>query len=418
MVRVEPAGGAATRRRLRVAHVTATFPPYLAGTGNVAYHNALELARRGHEVHVFTAATRLPPGWCDPPEIRVHRLAAPLRLGNAPLTPALPWRLRGFDLVHLHWPYIFGAELTWLAHRLLGVPYVMTYHIDLIGAGVRARLFAAYQAIWVARLVRGAREIYAVSLDHFASTAGAESARRFGRAVREIPNGVDLERFAPGSREAARSRLGLPREGPLLLFVAALDRAHHYKGLSHLLEALGRLEGEPRLVVAGEGELRAGYEEEARRRGLGERVRFAGAVGHDRLPGYYRAADVTVLPSTHTESFGLVLAESLACGTPVVASNLPGVRSVVEDGVTGLLARPGDAEDLAAKMRAILEDPVGRERMGAAGRRRAEEHYDWRRVGEQLEQVYESVLSQPRGARLAPLPRAGRGGAANDRAGR
>src|SRR3989442_1533058 len=89
--------------RLRVAHVVATFPPYWGGTGNVAFHNALELARRGHRVEVLTASVPL-DGYRDPAGLTVHRLPAPLRFGNAPLTPGLVGLLSRFQIVHLHWP--------------------------------------------------------------------------------------------------------------------------------------------------------------------------------------------------------------------------------------------------------------------------------------------------------------------------
>src|SRR5262245_47209165 len=115
---------------LRVAHVVATFPPHWGGTGNVAFHNALELARRGLDVTVLTAAVPL-GAWRDPPELRVRRLPTRFRLGNAPFAPGLLAALARFDVVHLHWPFIFGAELVWLACRLGDVPYVVTYHHDL-----------------------------------------------------------------------------------------------------------------------------------------------------------------------------------------------------------------------------------------------------------------------------------------------
>src|SRR5581483_12156107 len=109
-------------KKLRVAHVVAAFPPHWAGTGTVAFHNAVEIARRGHRVTVLTSPTAL-DGYRDPPEITVRRLPTALRFGNAPLTPGLLAAVAQFDVVHLHWPYIFGAELTWLACAMARVPY-------------------------------------------------------------------------------------------------------------------------------------------------------------------------------------------------------------------------------------------------------------------------------------------------------
>jgi glycosyltransferase involved in cell wall biosynthesis len=378
---------------VRIAHVVATYPPYLGGTGNVAYHNAIELARLGHTVEVYTATAAGPPGWRDAPEVTVHRLGVPFRVGNAPLTPGLLGRLRGYDLVHLHWPYMFGSELTWLAARLNRQAYVLTYHIDLIGQGSRAPLFSAYQAIWAPRLIRDARAVFAVSLDHFGATFGAGQARRYGTRVREVANGVDLSNFAPGDRSAARARIGLPNQGSLALFVAALDRAHYYKGLDLLVDAVASLP-DVGLVVVGDGDLRADYEADVQRRGLAGRVRFAGAVRHDALPDYYRSADVTVLPSTNTESFGLVLAESIACATPIVASDLPGVRSVVDDGRNGYLVPVGSRPELAAAIARVAADPSRRDELGRNGRQKAEQRYDWRQIARSLEREYAAALER------------------------
>jgi glycosyltransferase involved in cell wall biosynthesis len=380
-------------RPLRIDHVVATFPPYLAGTGLVAFHNALQLGRLGHRVRVLTADYPVPTGWRDPIDFAVERLPRALALGNAPFTPGLLARLAGADVVHLHWPYIFGSELTWFACRALRKPYVVTYHIDLVGAGLRAPLFAAYQRIWGPRVVGDAAEVFAVSLDHFRSTAGARWAASRRTPVREVSNGVDLSRFSPGPRDAARGRLGIDRDASVALFVAALDRAHHYKGLGFVLEAMGDLPG-AQLVVVGDGDLRAEYEAKAQSRRLDGRVRFVGAVSHDVLPDYYRAADLTVLPSTQTESFGLVLAESLACGTPAVATNLPGVRSVVEDGVTGRLVPIGSSVAISRAVAELLADADARRAMGEAGRRKAVERYDWRRIGRQLDNAYAEVLAR------------------------
>jgi glycosyltransferase involved in cell wall biosynthesis len=98
------------------------------------------------------------------------------------------------------------------------------------------------------------------------------------------------------------------------------------------------------------------------------------------------------------EAFGIVLLEAMATGRPVVASSLPGVRTVAVERVNGLLAEPGNADDLAAKLRALLDDPLLRARMGAAGRRLVEQQYTWPRIGARLEQLYVAVLAEAKRA--------------------
>lgn len=391
-----PGASPVPQRRLRIAHVTATFPPYLGGTGNVCYHNALELARRGHEVHVFTAARPL-AGHQDPPEFTVHRLRPLVSLGNAPLLPGL-LRLDRFDIIHLHYPFIFGAELIWASAKAQGIPYVITHHNDLIGDGLRRYLFDSYSALVTRLVFGGAHKFAVVSRDHAAACRLTPLLRRRWDDVAEVPNGVDTDRFRPGlDGTAVRQQYGIPEGAKVILFVGALDRAHHFKGVPYLLRALERLRRtDAVLLLAGDGDLRPALAQLAGDLGVADRVCFAGGVPHDRLPLYYAAAEVTVLPSFPPESFGLVLIEAMACGRPVVAHNIPGVRSVVSDGTDGLLAQPGDVDDLAATIETILGNPALGAQMGAAGRHKVEARYDWRHIGAALERVYLEALGAER----------------------
>jgi glycosyltransferase involved in cell wall biosynthesis len=377
-------------RPLRIAHVTATFPPYRGGTGNVAYHNAAELARRGHEVRVVTAQGSV-PGEEDPTGVRVIRLRAGFRIGNAPLLPALARAIEGVDLVHLHSPFYFGGEQAWWTCRRTGTPYVVTYHQDVLFGGPLDLAARLHHRLLGARILEHARIVAATSLDYARSSRLADSRRA---RLAELPNGVDSMRFRPDlDGRPLRARYGLGPDEGVILFVGALDRAHYFKGVTVLIEAAARLPNVALLIV-GDGELRGSYEQAARAAGISTRVRFAGRVGDDELPLHYALAHLTVLPSTtRGEAFGLVLVESMATGTPVVASRLPGVRAVVDDGVTGLLAAPGDADELAEKIRVMLADPGLRARMGAAGRRKVEQCYDWSRIGSRLEELYARALA-------------------------
>ena len=378
--------------RLRIAQITATFPPYWGGTGNVAYHNALELARRGHEVTVFTAAFGDEDD-APVPGVQVRRLAPLLRMGNAPVLPQI-LGLNGFDIIHLHHPFIFGAEMVWTVAKLRGIPYVVTHHNDLIGDGLRRHLFNLYAAVSAGPIFGGARKLAVVSLDHAAFCRHAPLFRKRWADVVAIPNGVNTRVFRPGlDGDAVRQQSAVPHDAGLILFVGALDRAHHFKGVPHLLSAMAKIrERAAILMIVGDGDLKDHFERLAIKLGVQERIRFVGAVHHDRLAAYYAAADVVVLPSFPPESFGMVLIEAMACGKPVVTHDIPGVRAVVDDGETGLLARTGDSTDLVEKISLLLADPDLRAHMGAVGRAIVESHYDWQVVGERLEQLYFDVL--------------------------
>lgn len=378
---------------MRIAHVTATFPPYSAGTGQVAYHNAAQLARRGHQVTVFTAAH--PPGQFDyPDEITVRRLPATVRIGNAPILPGL-LRLRDFDIVHLHHPFIFGAELLWAVCRIRQIPYVLTHHNDLIGSGRRSYLFDAYSAVSVPVTVKGAAKFAVVSLDHAAECRLAPLFQERWDDVIEIPNGVNTRIFQPnGEGEVIRANYGISREADLILFVGALDRAHHFKGVDYLIKTFSRIrDREVHLMIVGDGDRKTHFIQVAEECGVAQLVAFVGNIPNEQLYAYYSAADLVVLPSFPPESFGIVLLEAMACGRPVIAHDIPGVRTVIADGQDGLLAIPGDMDDLAAKMLQLLKDPVLSAAMGERGRAKVQERYAWERIAERLETLYYEVLA-------------------------
>jgi glycosyltransferase involved in cell wall biosynthesis len=293
---------------LRIAHVTATFPPYHGGTGNVCYHHARELARRGHDVQVFTAAMPGAPAreLCE--GFMVRRLRPALRVGNAPLLPHLLSVLRGFDVIHLHYPYILGAEIVRLASIVYRVPLVISFHNDLIGRGTRALLFALYQRLSASLTVRGAARLCAVSLDHYESSKLRRALADGGPLAVELPNGVDVSHFRPCAPGVdVRRRYGIPAEATVVLFAAALDRAHHFKGLGTLLQAMRLLPSNVWLLVVGDGDLRETYMQQATIPGIAGRVVFAGSIDHADMPPFFCSAELTVLPSSPPESFGLVL---------------------------------------------------------------------------------------------------------------
>jgi glycosyltransferase involved in cell wall biosynthesis len=370
---------------MRIAHLTATFPPYWGGTGTVAFNQAAGLAERGHDVHVFTGTAGAAED--DPPGVTVHRMKPVLSIGNAPLLPQLR-RLDGFDVVHFHHPFIFGTEAV-LAGRLRRnrPALVATYHNRLIGERGRAPVFWLYEETMVRTVMRVADRVAVVSMDHAESVGHLRCGWRRGpeRYV-EVPNGVDIEAFSPG--EAARG--DIPADATVALFVAALDRAHHFKRLDLTIDALARA-ADPslHLLVVGGGELLEDYRAQADRAGVGERVHFAGAQPHGELPRFMRMADFLVLATEPPESFGLVYIEAMASGLPVIGTDIPGVRTVVRDGHNGFLVPRGDVVALASALDRMAQ--ADRAALGAAGRADAEQRYGWPRVVEQLERVYEDA---------------------------
>lgn len=372
---------------MRVAHVAPVFPPYRGGMGTVAFHQARALAAAGAAVTVFTPRAAAPRA--VPDGVELVEVPALLARGNAASLPQLLWRTAGYDVTHLHYPFFGTAELL-AARRTVGGPrLVLQYQMDVVGVHWKARLFHWHRRTLLPFVLHAADAILVTSHDYAASSFLAPRLTALERKLVAIPGGVDLTHFTPaGNRAELRARLGLS-EMPTVFFLARLDRAHYFKGLHVLIEALAQIP-EAALVVGGDGEWRGDYEAMARAR-LGARARFVGDVPDALLPGYYRAADVLALPSIdRTEAFGLVLLEALACGTPVVASRLPGVRTLVDDGRTGYLATPGDPIDLAARLAQCLREHATLSPQAVAFVR---ERFGWDAIAAQLLGLYQRLLA-------------------------
>ena len=380
---------------LRIAHLTATFPPYPGGAGNTAFRFARGQAERGHHVEVFTAAAEGDAP--DPGGAIVHRIDPVMAIGNAPLIPSLA-RLDSFDVVHLHYPFIFGSELTLLGRlrkRRRSAALIVHYKNRLLGRGTRGLMFETYEHTVAPALIRAADRILVLSEDHARSVSYLERAlEHTPERLIEMPNGVDTDAFAPGpDLSGVRSELGIPEDAVVAAFVATLDRAHHFKRVDVAIEALARTRTRDlHMIVAGGGELLDGFRAEAAAAGLGARVHFLGPVPHAELPDVLRASDIFVLTTEPPESFGIVLIEAMACGLPVIATDYPGVRAVVDED-TGILIPAGDSASGAEALDRMVDiGAEGRERFGSAGRAKAEEQWAWPALLDRMELAYAEAI--------------------------
>lgn len=374
---------------MKIAEVVATFPPHHGGMGYVCYHNARELAERGHDVTVFCLDHRTFPDFDRKQPFRTERLRSPLILGDGGVVPHLLMGLRRCDVVHLHYPFYGGAEYVYLASRLAGRRYLMTYHMDVFGTTPLKRLIIdGYERLLTRRIVDGAACIAALSREHLASSkiSGIVDMRK----VIELPNGVDAERFAPRPKDPELvKRYGLAGK-TVVLFVGNLQP---FKGLHLLIDAVAGLhDPDVVLLIVGGGYAEREFRKSVADRGIGARVVFAGPQAPDRdLPAHYNLGDFLVLPSTHSESFGLVVLEALASGIPAIVSSLPGPAQLIQNGTDGFIAEKGDVEDLKAKIILLLNKDRERASMGEAGRQKILNRYDWKVIGGRLENVLRSM---------------------------
>jgi glycosyltransferase involved in cell wall biosynthesis len=376
---------------MRVTQIVA-HPPFREGTGTVCYYNARALQDLGCQVRVYATGY----GQSSVPAF-YRSMRSRLTIGNAFLTPEL-LEIGQTDIIHLHYPFIFGSELAVFQARRLNIPLVVTYHNDLIGSGVRRPAFWLYNRLNAPFILKQARKIVVMSRDHATrSFFGGTIFRARAADVVEVGNGVDVETFNPEIQTGAlRPRYGFQPEDFVLLFVSSLDRAHVIKGLGFLLETLSLVKmARIKLLVVGDGDQRPVYEKKALALGLATRVTFAGRLSHadGQMAAHYAAADAVVIPA-EAESFGLGLAQGMAMAKPVIGSDIPGVRMLVRNGVDGFLVPFGDKAALAERILQLASSPELRKQFGAASRARILQNFTWKVAGQRLLALYQEVLAQ------------------------
>ena len=334
---------------LRVAFFTECYKPIVNGV--VASIDALRDGLGAHGVEVTTIAPRFPHFIDDAGDVvRIPSLPLPTQTAYRLCVPYLNAddrrRVRGIDLVHAHSPFVTGWMAVAYARRHR-IPLVFTYHTRLDAYAH----YAPFDRATTERAMVTLTRRYANAADAVVVPTHAMETRLRELGVRApiaiVPSAIDVERFAGGRRSAlVRARLGADGDGPLALVVSRLGVE---KNVELALDALARIPF-MRLAVVGEGPHRAALEERARRLGIAGRVRFAGALARERLPDVYASVDAFVFPST-TDTQGLVLAEALAAGLPVVAADSPASRDVL--GGAGRLV-PSDSDALAEAIRSAL----------------------------------------------------------------
>lgn len=374
---------------MKIAVAVCSYPPYRGGIGNAAARQAATLRDLGHQVTVLHPAHDDRVGLETIDGIEVRRLPAWARHGVSALVPSIATHLRGCDALYLHYPFYGGAEAAVLGAALRRIPHVVYFHMDVLASGLRGAVIGAYQRTVAVAILRSASHVLVSSCDY----AHNSSIGRLGlNNLRELPFSIDTDLFTPGAVDAGLlSDMGLDPDRPTVLFVGGMDAGHAFKGVPILIAAVSDLQiDEAQLVLVGNGELRPNFEQLAREH-CKVKVHFAGGVSDEMVRALYRSATFTVLPSTSSEeAFGIVLIESMASGTPVIASDLPGMRTVA-DAHSGLLVAPGDVHALRAAIRSLLADPQRSRTMGIAARRRALDLYSRKREQAALEAVFDSL---------------------------
>lgn len=366
---------------MKIGLVTPYVYPVPGGVNEHVRFLYENLRLRGHDVRILTSSHGLQRS-SEGDVIRIGKgFSVPSNgsVGTITLSPRYVSQVQRvleheqFDLLHFHEPFVPFLSLVVL--RQSNSVNIATFHA-YAGFSPAMELGKRTLSSYASRL--HGRIAVSAAAGHFAD-------RFFPGDFKVIPNGVNVGRFQRAV-PIARWKDGCPN----ILFVGRLEDR---KGLPHLLKAfrLVRKSGVAcRLLVVGSGP----QEREARRYVMTRRllnVEFLGRVSDAEKAQLFRTADVFVSPATGRESFGIVLLEAMAAGTPIVCSDIHGYKGVAQRGRQAILVPPRDSKALAAGISELLGDPALRARMGAAGLERAEQ-FSWERVTAKVEEYYSFVI--------------------------
>ena len=386
------------KKKMKILQITPFFYPSIAGIENYVYNLSNSLAKRGNNVGILTINTEsVKKEEIIGGNISVHRCSLNIKYHKGLVSFEFIKKMlnaKDYDLYHIHMPFPFGLETTIFASKINKIPLIVTHHGEPTKS---AFLYSIINSLYS----KFYRNISLSFIDKliFTTKSYSESLRlpeRIREKIQIVKLGVDAQRFSSQNNGVMiRKKYGFTDEDKIVLFVGRLTIHNRYKGVDYLIKALNKIKNRNnnvKLVIVGRGELVSELKELAKQLKLEKEVIFATSVRDEELPYYYATCDVFILPSiSGPESFGIVLLEAMASGKTAIASDLPGVRDIVDDGITGLLVPPKDPDALADAIIYLLENEGIREKMGKNGRERVK-GYSWDKIAEETEKVYERLV--------------------------
>jgi len=374
----------------KIAIVTAVFPPYRGGIGTVALNQAVALSERSCDITVFAPDYGFSPAKSiSDGKFSLEFLKPIFKYGNAAFVPNLKKKFSAFDVVILEYPFFGGMRAVYRAKKKYNFKLILNYNMDVVGRGLKGLVFWYATKVFLPKIVKISDIVLASSVS-YAKNSELGKFWKDGDKFRVLPNGVDVSKFKPGDVDFEfKKMLNIKPDEKIILFVGGLDKAHYFKGVPNLIKAAKIIEDlNFKIVIAGSGNLLSEYDGLARSIGVKDKILFAGSVSEKALVKLYRLAYLTCLPSEDkSESFGIVLVESMASGTPVIASNLPGVCSVFEDGISGFLVESKNPKDLAEKISYMIKNTSKREEMSHNCLELVAKKYDSCKIGDKLRDI-------------------------------
>ncbi|MFC1966129.1 glycosyltransferase [Chloroflexota bacterium] len=378
---------------MKILQVANLFSPLHGGSAEVPYQLSKELAKREHQVTIYTSDFRLKREYIVRiPELKFHAFKTWVSLAGFQVTPGIMGKakeeIKHLDVVHMHNYRTFQNVVMHHYAMKYGIPYVIEAHGSLTTFFQKRWLKRAFDAVWGYGLLRDAAKVIAVT------PMEAEQYRSMGvgdSKIEIIPHGIDLSEYDDlPARGEFRRKYNLDNDQRIILY---LGRIHKVKGLDLLIKAFvsaAKTLNDAKLVIAGpdDGHLGVlkGLVKELRIEG---KVLFTGPLYEREKLEAYVDCDVYVLPSVY-EIFGITVLEAYACGTPVIVTDRCGIADVV-NAQAGLVVEY-DKDQLRDAILHMLSNDALRREFGEKGKILVRDKFNWGKITEQVESVYSGVL--------------------------
>jgi len=360
---------------MKVVQVVAYYPPHLGGMENVAREISERLAIKGNQVEVFTSDIGCKKGKLrSTKNLKIHYLKS-WEFGHSPIMLSLFFKLLKMlkdSIMHVHIAQAFVPEVVYLVSKIKKIPYVVHIHLDVRPSGKLGFLLPLYKKVFLKRVLKSASKIIVLSKEY---KTFINKKYNILENIMIIPNGVGEEFFI--NKENVSSK------HTNLLFVGRLSVQ---KNIPRLIDSVSLIKSKVVLHIIGDGEKKKEIEKLISDKKLKNVILHGKKTGKD-LINFYKNADIFILTSD-IEAMPLVLLEAMASGTPIVASDVLGIREPV--GKTGILVRPPTPENFARAIDNLIEDKILMNTLSKRGRKKAK-NYDWKKTIEKFEDVYQNV---------------------------
>lgn len=376
---------------MKICMISSEFPPVSGGVGYYVYNLSKKIVERGHNVTILTAARSS--------RQMKKEIKEGITVIRVPFLPLYPFHVHvldyfiqraftplesHFELVHAHSPMPLPINTFLPILTTVHTPMIVDgrFHevVDFPSLGEKVQSLVTYPPLEL-KLFKASQMLSSVSL------AVAKELSSYGISplrVRVVGNGVDEKTFIPNP--------DLRNKAKYVLYTGILRGRKGLFDFVACAERVCKVSPDVKFVICGGGPLLNSLKQKVERLGLGNRVVFLGRVSRSHLIQVYQNATIHVVPS-HYEGLPTVLLEGMACGLPIVATDIGGINEVVTSGSNGILVPSKSPELLANQVLYLLNDPELRKKLGTAARNTIEDHYTWKKTADRILECYEEVLN-------------------------